>query len=51
VARASFSPVAPSVTGDVSHPPLVYVLDADGRIAFAATAGGTEALVDLLGRV
>jgi len=37
-------------TGEVAHPPLVYVLDAEGRIAFAAT-GGTEALVELLGRV
>ena len=37
-------------TGDVAHPPLVYVLDAGGRIAFAST-GGTEALVELLGRV
>ena len=37
-------------TGDVAHPPLVYVLDAEGRIAFAAT-GGTEALVELLGRL
>jgi cytochrome oxidase Cu insertion factor (SCO1/SenC/PrrC family) len=37
-------------TGEVAHPPLVYVLDAGGRIAYAAT-GGTEALVELLGRV
>lgn len=37
-------------TGDVAHPPLVYVLDAEGRIAFAAT-GDSEALVELLGRV
>jgi cytochrome oxidase Cu insertion factor (SCO1/SenC/PrrC family) len=37
-------------TGEVAHPPLVYVLDAEGRIAFAAT-GGSEALVELLGRV
>ena len=37
-------------TGDLSHPPLVYVLDAEGRIAFAST-GGTRTLVDLLGRV
>jgi hypothetical protein len=36
-------------TGEVVHPPLVYVLDAEGRIAFAAT-GGTELLVELLGR-
>jgi cytochrome oxidase Cu insertion factor (SCO1/SenC/PrrC family) len=36
-------------TGAISHPPLVYVLDAEGRIAFAAT-GGTEALLSLLAR-
>lgn len=37
-------------TGDVVHPPLVYVLDATGRIAFAST-GGVDALVSLLDRV
>ena len=37
-------------TGEVAHPPLVYVLDAEGRIAYAAS-GDTEALVELLGRV
>jgi cytochrome oxidase Cu insertion factor (SCO1/SenC/PrrC family) len=37
-------------TGDVVHPPLVYVLDGSGRIAFAST-GGTQALVELLGRL
>jgi protein SCO1/2 len=37
-------------TGDVAHPPLVYVLDAEGRIAFAST-GGAEVLVELLGRI
>jgi cytochrome oxidase Cu insertion factor (SCO1/SenC/PrrC family) len=37
-------------TGDVVHPPLVYVLDRSGRIAFAST-GGTQALVELLGRL
>ncbi|MEN8161633.1 MAG: SCO family protein [Myxococcota bacterium] len=37
-------------TGEVAHPPLVYVLDAEGRIAYASTAGGTDALVELLGR-
>jgi cytochrome oxidase Cu insertion factor (SCO1/SenC/PrrC family) len=37
-------------TGEVAHPPLVYVLDAEGRIGYATT-GGTEALVELLGRV
>lgn len=36
-------------TGDVVHPPLVYVLDAAGRIAFASS-GGTSALVQLLER-
>jgi cytochrome oxidase Cu insertion factor (SCO1/SenC/PrrC family) len=36
-------------TGDLGHPPLVYVLDAQGRIAFAST-GGTRALVELVGR-
>lgn len=36
-------------TGDVTHPPLVYVLDAAGRIAFAST-GGRAALVQLLER-
>lgn len=33
-------------TGDVVHPPLVYVLDGAGRIAFAST-GGTAALIEL----
>jgi len=37
-------------TGEVVHVPLVYVLDATGRIAFAST-GGVEALVSLLDRV
>jgi protein SCO1/2 len=37
-------------TGDVVHPPLVYVLDAEGRITYASTGGGTDALVELLGR-
>jgi protein SCO1/2 len=36
--------------GEVAHPPLVYVLDAEGRIAYASTAGGTEALLELLER-
>jgi cytochrome oxidase Cu insertion factor (SCO1/SenC/PrrC family) len=36
-------------TGDVVHPPLVYVLDREGRIAYA-TAGGVDAMVELLGR-
>ncbi len=38
-------------TGEVAHPPLVYLLDAEGHIAYASTAGGTEALVELLGRI
>lgn len=37
-------------TGDIIHPPLVYVLDADGRIAYATT-GGVDAMVELVGRV
>jgi len=37
-------------SGDVVHPPLVYVVDPEGRIAFA-TAGGEDLLVDLVGRV
>jgi cytochrome oxidase Cu insertion factor (SCO1/SenC/PrrC family) len=36
-------------TGEIAHPPLVYVLDADGRIAYAAS-GGSDVLVELLGR-
>jgi protein SCO1/2 len=36
-------------TGDIVHPPLVYVIDAAGRIAFAA-AGGEDLLVDLVRR-
>ena len=36
-------------TGDVAHPPLVYVLDREGRIAYA-TAGGVDAMVELLRR-
>ncbi|MDT8436235.1 MAG: SCO family protein [Gemmatimonadota bacterium] len=38
------------LTGDVAHPPLVYVLDGDGRIAFATTSG-PGVLADLLARV
>jgi protein SCO1/2 len=37
-------------TGDVTHSPLVYVLDPDTRIAYAST-GGAEALVELVGRL
>jgi cytochrome oxidase Cu insertion factor (SCO1/SenC/PrrC family) len=36
-------------TGDVVHPPLVYILDDRGRIAFAAT-GGVATLLELLSR-
>jgi protein SCO1/2 len=36
-------------SGDLAHPPLVYVLDASGRIAYAAS-GGVETLVALLDR-
>jgi hypothetical protein len=34
-------------TGDVEHPPLVYLLDASGRIAFQTTASadGVEGLI------
>lgn len=37
-------------TGDITHPALVYVLDADGRIAFAAN-GGVASLVELVRRL
>jgi protein SCO1/2 len=37
-------------TGDIVHPPLVYVIDPDGRVAFAA-AGGEDLLVDLARQV
>lgn len=37
-------------TGRIDHPALVYVLDAQGRIAYAAT-GGAAALADLLSRL
>lgn len=37
-------------TGDVAHPPLVYLLDREGRIAFASM-GGVEALATLAGRL
>lgn len=36
-------------TGDVTHPPLTYVLDAAGRIAYGST-GGAAALAALLDR-
>lgn len=37
-------------TGDVTHPALVYVIDAAGRIAFATT-GGADVLGELLRRL
>ena len=37
-------------TGQLDHPALVYVLDADGRIAYAST-GGSGALLELLARL
>jgi protein SCO1/2 len=37
-------------TGQLAHPALVYVLDADGRIAYAST-GGSAALLQLLARL
>ena len=35
-----------AATGDLSHPPLVYVLDAEGRIAFASN-GASAVLAEL----
>jgi cytochrome oxidase Cu insertion factor (SCO1/SenC/PrrC family) len=39
-----------SLTGDVVHPALVYVIDRSGRIAFSAL-GGADALVALVRRL
>lgn len=39
-----------TLTGDIAHPALVYVLGADGRIAFEAP-GGVSLLQDLLARL
>jgi cytochrome oxidase Cu insertion factor (SCO1/SenC/PrrC family) len=36
-------------TGDITHPRLVYLLDASGRIAYAAS-GGVDQLVELMRR-
>ena len=36
--------------GQLDHPRLVYVLDADGRIAYASTGGAAE-LAELVGRL
>lgn len=38
------------LTGDVAHPPLFYLLDGEGRIAFAAT-GGAQTIAELLKRL
>ena len=37
-------------TGEVTHPSLVYVIDEEGRIAYAST-GGVAALVSLVQRL
>ena len=37
-------------TGDVTHPALVYIVDGEGKIAYA-TRGDPAVLVELLGRV
>ena len=37
-------------TGEITHPSLVYVIDAAGRIAFIAT-GGASVLAGLLSRL
>ncbi len=37
-------------TGEIAHPALVYILDREGRIAFAAH-GGVDPLVELLRRL
>ncbi|MEJ2341799.1 MAG: hypothetical protein P8Y10_06300 [Gemmatimonadales bacterium] len=37
-------------SGDIVHLPLVYVIDAAGRVAFAV-AGGEDLLVDLVRQV
>ncbi|NIU76184.1 MAG: hypothetical protein GWN71_22255, partial [Gammaproteobacteria bacterium] len=36
-------------TGDVTHPPLVYIVDGSGQIAFATT-GGVATITELLDR-
>jgi len=38
-------------TGDIAHPALVYVLDGEGRIAFATVAAGPETLAKLIDRI
>ena len=37
-------------SGEVTHPSLAYIIDAEGRIAFAST-GGAETLAELLQRL
>lgn len=37
-------------TGEVTHPSLVYIIDENGRIAFAST-GGSQTLAELLRRL
>jgi protein SCO1 len=37
-------------TGEVTHPALAYVVDEEGRIAFAST-GGSDVLIELLKRL
>ncbi len=37
-------------TGEITHPAIVYVLDREGRVAFATTGGGEHALA-LLARI
>jgi cytochrome oxidase Cu insertion factor (SCO1/SenC/PrrC family) len=37
-------------TGDVTHPSLLYIVDRDGRLAYAAT-GGVQAIVSLVRRL
>jgi protein SCO1/2 len=39
-----------SLTGEITHPAVVYVLDDDGRVAFVATGGG-EYTAGLVGRL
>jgi hypothetical protein len=36
-------------SGDVTHPPLVYVVDPSGRLAYA-TSGGVAMMAELLDR-
>lgn len=38
------------LTGDIAHPPLTYILDADGKIAFA-TLSGRQTIAALINRL